>query len=166
MTHYQRHAEATSDCHAPAEAVFAHLDSQEKLGAHMAKPSWMMLGGSMRYKLDADGGRKVGSVIRMEGSVAGVRLSFDEVILERDPPHRKVWETQGTPNLIVIGAYRMGFELSQRTSYLTTVRVFINYNLPEGVPPFIIAPLGRIYAGWCVRRMAADATNAFATAPQ
>lgn len=76
MTQYQRHAEATSECRAPAEAVFAHLDNQEKLGAHMSKPSWMMLGGHMRYELDEARGQRVGSVIRMAGSVAWLRLAF------------------------------------------------------------------------------------------
>jgi hypothetical protein len=35
----------------------------------------------------------------MSGKVVGVDLFLDEVIREREPPRRKVWETVGTPRL-------------------------------------------------------------------
>ena len=44
----------------------------------------------------------------MNGRILGLKLSLDEVVTERDPPARKVWETVGVPRLLVIGPYRMG----------------------------------------------------------
>lgn len=162
MRRYQRHAETRADCRAPAEAVFAHLDNQEKLGAHMNKPSWMMLGGHMRYELDEGHGQRIGSVIRMIGMVAWVRLELEEIVLERDPPMRKMWATKGDPNLIVIGGYQMGFDVEPKTHASASVRVFVDYNLPRGLPSFLSAPVAGVYARWCVKRMAVDAARAFA----
>ena len=70
---------------AAPEAVFAILDDPRRLGRHMEQPSAMMLGGSMRYALDEEGGQAVGSVIRVEDSVLGLRLSIVERVTEARP---------------------------------------------------------------------------------
>ena len=49
------------------------LDDQERLAAHMNKPSMMMMGGRMFYEFDAGGGRSVGSIIRMGGTSSSRR---------------------------------------------------------------------------------------------
>jgi hypothetical protein len=67
----------------------------------------MMMGGRMTYAFDAAGGRAVGSVIKMGGSFLGIRLAVEEVVIERQPPHHKAWETVGQPRMIVISRYRM-----------------------------------------------------------
>jgi hypothetical protein len=145
------------------EAVFAHLDDHSQLSSHMSQPSWRMGGGRMEIVLDADRGRKAGSRIRLAGRVFGIELSVEEVVTERDPPRRKVWETTGSPRLLVIGRYRMGFELSPRGSD-TGLRVFIEYALPAEAPARWLGRLfGRYYAGWCTRRMVDDALKHFAS---
>jgi len=161
---FAHHEELEVEVYAPPAALFAHLDDQERLASHMEKPSMMMMGGRMFYEFDADKGRAVGSVIRMGGSFLWIKLLVEEVVTVRDPPRLKVWETRGIPTLIIIGAYRMGFEISPADA-TSRLRVFIDYQRPSGVIGrvlgFLFAPL---YARWCVGRMAKDAERHFAMA--
>lgn len=155
------HDESTAVVGAPAERVFAHLDDPKSLSAHMGKSSMMMMGSRMSIDVDASGGQVVGSKIRMYGNVMGIPISLEEVICERQAPYNKLWETVGTPKLIVMGHYRMGFEVTPRGDS-SLVRVFIDYSLPTG---FVGQCLGRVfgsvYAKWCTRRMTRDAADAF-----
>jgi hypothetical protein len=150
-THYEDRATIA----APVESVFAFLDGPERLAAHMSEPSWKMAGGRMTVDVDAGGGRAVGSHIRLRGSAFGIPLSLDEVVTGRDPPRSKEWETVGEPRLLVIGAYRMGFEV-RPSGGGSDLRIFIDYE-----PPSRNAWLGRLlgatYASWCVRMMLGDA---------
>ena len=87
---------------APPQDVFDFLDDPERIGAHMSGGSPMMLGGAMRYRLDEGRGREVGSVIRIDGRMLGLALHVEEVIAERVPPVRKIWQTAGYQKMIVI----------------------------------------------------------------
>jgi hypothetical protein len=115
------------------DRVFAHIDDYTRLSSHMSKPSWKMGGGQMEIELDEGRGQQVGSRVRLAGRVFGVALSLEEIVRERNPPHRKVWETTGAPRLLVIGHYRMGFELTPQGNS-SALRVFIDYALPERAP--------------------------------
>lgn len=161
---YARHDEVSLEVAAEPAALFDHLDDQERLAAHMNKPSMMMMGGRMFYEFDAARGRAVGSVIRMGGSFLWLRLFVEEVVTEHERPLRKAWETRGDPRLIVIDNYRMGFEIEDGGG-LSRLRVAIDYDLPRS---FINRVLGElfapIYAHWCVERMAIDAKRAFSVA--
>ena len=145
---------------ADADSVFARLDDHRRLASHMEKPSLMTAGASMHIETDALGGQATGSVIRMSGRVLGMNLALDEVVTEHTPPTRKVWETVGEPRLLVIGAYRMGFDITPegRASRLV---VFIDYRLPSrGWARALGLLFGRSYAAWCTKRMADDAKAA------
>lgn len=121
----------------------------------------MMLGSRMEISTDDGGGRAVGSRIRMSGRVLGIRLSLDEVVVEREPPRRKAWDTVEA-RLIVIGQYRLGFELTPHEERCE-LRVFIDYGWPEGALSRCIATaLAKSYARWCTERMAGDAVKHFA----
>jgi hypothetical protein len=85
------HAKAECNLSALPTAVFAHIDT-ERLSAHMARRSWQMAGTSMTIDTDADGGRRVGSRIRLAGRVLGVPLFVDGVVVRRDPPRLKAWD--------------------------------------------------------------------------
>ena len=141
--------------------VFAYLDDQTRLAAHMSKRSMMMLGGRMTYQFDAAQGRAVGSVILMCGSFLGLSLAVEEVVTERTPPGTKRWETRGPQRLLVIDSYVMGFA-TRGMGACTEVRVFIDYRLPSGLAGRwlgrVFAP---IYARWCVSRMVKDAKQHF-----
>jgi hypothetical protein len=115
----------------------------------------------MNIELDEKVGRAIGSRIRLAGRVLGIALSVEEVVTEHNPPRRKVWETTGSPKLLVIGRYRMGFELSPQGE-TSLLRVFIEYALPEkALTRWLGRALSGYYAKWCVTRMADDAVKHF-----
>lgn len=121
----------------------------------------MMVGSRMDFEFDSAEGRAVGSKIMLRGRILGVPLSVYEVVTTHTPPISKVWETIGTPNLFVIGDYRMGFEITPRGES-TTLRVFIDYAPPEA---FSTRWLGQIFgaaeARWCTTRTTDDAARHF-----
>ena len=158
------HYEHSALIPASPDSVFDYVDDQKRLSSHMSRPSWGMAGARMEIQLDYDRGRRVGSHIRLKGRVLGIPLSVDEMVTQRNPPRRKIWETTDSPKLLVIGHYRMGFEItpSERGS---TLRVFIDYALPEKPPArWLGYLLGRRYAAWCTNQMVEDALNHFAPA--
>lgn len=157
-----RHFVRSTPVRATPQEVFDYLDDPERIGAHMSGGSLMMAGGGMRYLLDADRGRTVGSVIRMEGRMAGLSLRVEEAITERLPPARKVWETVGPQRMIVIEDYRLGFE-TQKAAEGTELRVFIDYTVPSGLAGRILGPiLAPLYARWCVSRITDGTREHFA----
>ena len=157
-----RRYESTGVVRAPVDRVFALLDDHARLSAHMSKPSWKLGGGRMVVQFDEGRGQALGSRIRLTGRVFGVQLSVEEVVTVREPPRRKVWETIGTPTLLVIGQYRMGFELSPQDDDCL-LRVSLDYALPGEAPARWLARcFGRTYARWCTQRMVEDAVSYFA----
>jgi hypothetical protein len=160
---YARHDEVIVEVNAAPAALFDHLDDQERLAAHMNKPSMMMMGGRMFYEFDAGRGRSVGSVIRMGGNFLWLNLFVEEAVTAHDRPRRKSWETRGVPRLIIIAAYRMGFGIEE-VGAVSRLRVFIDYDYPKGLIGRALGALfAPMYARWCVQRMANDAQAAFAT---
>ena len=155
------HFESNIDVNAAASDIFTLLDDHRRLSAHMTKPSWMMAGSVMTLKFDASEGHAVGSNIRVTGQVLGIPLSVEEVVTERNPPQRKVWNTIGRPQLVVIGPYRMGYEITP-ISPSSHLRVFIDYALPDGPISYWFGRVfGNIYAHWCTQRTANDAATHF-----
>ena len=155
------HNESAAWIKAPVDRVFAYLDDPKALAAHMGVSSMMMAGSRMSIDVDADGGRVIGSKIRMQGLMMGIVLSLEEVITERQVSIRKVWETIETPNLLVMAHYRMGFELTPRGGS-SMVRVFIDYSLPTAAPgSWLGRLLGGVYARWCTKQMADGAARQF-----
>lgn len=154
------HKESTVHIVASPQAVFQLLDDHERLAAHMEKPSLMMAGASMKIDTDSRNGKALGSVITLKGRVLGLALFVSERVTEYAPPLRKTWETFGEPQLLVIGSYRMGFELVPG-GVTSQLRVWIDYDLPTGWwGRWLGKLLGGFYASWCVQRMSSDATLA------
>ena len=153
---FARHFETHAVLSASVEAAFAYLDDFAALSAHMEKRSPMMMGSKMRIGTDELGGKAVGSHVRMEGRVLGIRLCLEEVVTQREPPLRKAWETVAA-RLLVIGQYRLGFELAPMAER-SALRVFIDYELPARLPSRWLASR---YARWCTERMARDAQRHF-----
>jgi hypothetical protein len=146
---------------ATAEAAFAWLDDFRQLSAHMERRSGMMMGSRMRIEIDEGGGRRIGSRVRMSGTMLGMRLALEEMVTLREPPLRKKWRTLDT-DLLVIGPYELGFAL-EPDGRSTTLRVRIDYDLPErGLARWLGRLFGRRYERWCTERMAQDAARHFA----
>ena len=128
----------------------------------MSKSSWLMAGSKMDIELDAAMGRAKGSHIQLRGRVLGIPIHVEEVVTEHEPPLRKVWETIGTPNLLVIGPYKMGFAITPQAAS-SQLRVFIDYDLPGTLLLRVLGRLlGGFYARWCTESMAKDAAAFFA----
>jgi len=159
---YPFHHRSQVDVLAGADTLFARLDDHLRLAGHMEKPSLMMAGATMGLEADALRGQAVGAVMRLRGRVLGTQLAVDEVVTGRLPPLGKSWETRGEPQLLVIGAYRMGFTISPITPGSLLV-VSIDYALPpRGFGHLRGLLFGRTYAAWCTRRMTTDAAREFA----
>lgn len=160
QTRFPFHYETTATLHASIGAAFAYLDDFYKVSAHMEKSSGMMMGSKMSIDVDEREGRSVGSTVTMRGRMLGMQLSLREVVTERTPPTRKAWRTVDT-DLMVIGAYQLGFELRENGP-ATVLRVFIDYELPQkGAGRWLGRLFGRTYANWCTEKMASDAARHF-----
>ena len=160
---YARHEEYSGTIQATPQQVFARLDDQTRLSAHMSKRSWKMGWGKMETLVDDQRGQAVGSHIILRGRVFGIPVYLDEVVTTREPPLRKQWATVSEPRLIVIGSYRMGFAIHDAASGQSHLRVDIDYDLPaKGVARFLGRLFGRSYAKWCTRQMVEDAQHSFA----
>lgn len=163
LRQFTGHAECSVFVPAPVETLFAYVDDHMALSSHMRQSSWKMGGGKMNIEMDAEKGKRAGSRIRLAGRVFGLRLWVDEVVIEREPPYYKVWETIGQPRLLVIGRYRMGFRATPQGAG-SLLRVFIDYGPPATPITRLLGYLfGRYYANWCTRQLALDARGHFLT---
>ena len=115
----------------------------------------------MDTSVDDGHGKETGSHIRMNGNILGMNLSLDEVITHREPPRMKVWETVGSPKLLVIGHYRMNVKIEPQESE-SVLRVSIDYDLPT-TKRWLGRLFGGAYAKWCVQQMLDGARDHFAT---
>ncbi len=155
-----RHYEESKVISAPPKEVFEFVDNPLNLSKHMEEPKPEMLWGWMKNTPDEKGGREVGSVIRMDGNVLGLKLALEQVITERKVDISKTWKTNWV-NLWVIGNYELGFNISPVDSQ-TELNVHINYNLPDSRKTRWLGYIfGDLYAKWCVRQMLTDTNNYF-----
>ena len=160
---YSRHEEHSAPINASVERAFDQLDDPTFLTEHMRTRSWQMGWGTMDSVVDAQQGRSVGSHIVLRGRIFGLHLYLHEVVTLREPPLAKTWETVGEPRLLVIGPYRMTFDLTPDNA-TSQLRVAIDYELPtKGFSRLLGRLFGRSYAKWCTRQMVQDAQHSFAT---
>lgn len=157
---YDHSCESMKIVSASPELLFAYLDDHENLARHMMQSEGMMAGSAMHFEFDAARGRTIGSEIRMRGKVLGISLAVRETVTERVPPYRKAWETEPNPRLLVVGRYRMGFEIAAE-GHRSRLTVFIAYALPPWPWRLLALIAHRLYARWCTQSMAADAEHHF-----
>ena len=123
----------------------------------------MMGGGRMDISGDEGRFQRLGSRLRLSGRAFGLMVSLEEEIIDYRPPQTKTWRTLGMPRLLIIGSYRMGFEIHPATGG-TNLRVFLDYDLPTGVVRLLGRLLAPTYARWCVRNMLAEGRKRFRAA--
>jgi len=153
MNNVLRHYEENIIIPVAPDDVFSYADDHTNFSSHMNKSSWMMGGGKMTTHPDDRNFQKVGSHLRMSGTVFGIKLFLDEVITHHQPPYRKEWQTVGDLDIIVIGHYKLGFEIKPENSN-SKLKVYIDYNLPNSFKTRLLGILfGRFYAKWCVNQM-------------
>ena len=147
--------------HSPCADLFNYLDKHSQLSAHMTRRSWMMGGGRMDISTDDGEFRRMGSRLRLAGRAFGFALFLEEEITEYRPPLVKVWQIIGTPRLLIIGRYRMGFKITPQ-SQGSVLHIFLDYELPSGTLSRLFGRwLAPTYARWCVRNMIAEGQKAF-----
>ena len=153
------HYEENSIISAKTEDIFAYIDDHKRFSSHMNRSSWMMGGGKMNTWVDKKKGREVGSHIRLDGLVFGIRLSLDEVVTEHQPPYLKAWKTVGNPKLLIIGHYQMKVKIKPQKN-TSLMLVSIDYELPK-----TNIWLGKLFSGryakWCVQQMLKGTSNYF-----
>jgi len=155
--HFSDHAVVA----APQPDLFAYLDKHSQLSAHMTRRSWMMGGGHMDISSDEGRFQRLGSRLRLAGRAFGLAVFLEEEIIDYRPPQTKVWRTLGMPRLLIIGAYRMGFEIGPATGG-SSLRVFLDYDLPTGIVERLMGRLlAAAYARWCVRNIVAEGQKRF-----
>jgi len=155
------HFEQSVNLAAPPGVVFDYADDFAHFGEHMMRSSWMMAGSRMRHEFDGAGGKAIGAKVRLVGSILGAPLEIEEYVIERIAPLSKAWETAGNPRMLILSAYRMGFEITPQATGCR-LRVFIDYAFPpkgDGLWAGRIA--GGWYARWCVRSIAVGAVKRF-----
>lgn len=152
MNKFLKHYEESVTISTTAKNLFDFVDDHNNFSSHMNKPSLMMGGGKMTTKMDQGNGKSVGSHIYLKGKAFGIEIYLDEIVTKHDQPRYKEWETVGEPKLLIIGKYRMGLEIKE-TQGQSSLRVFIDYDLPSGMTRIIGILLGDSYARWCVRQM-------------
>jgi hypothetical protein len=155
------HYEEAQLIHGPADQVFEFVDVFQNLSKHMDEPNWRMLWGWIKVKTDEKGGQEVGSVVSLNGSVLGIKLAVIEKVTRRDPPYRKSWRTFNGINLLVIGHYTLGFEITPQEGN-SVLTAHIDYELPSSARTrWLGYLLGGLYAKWCVREMLQAAQHHF-----
>ena len=153
--------EARSTIHATPTAVFDYLDAPARFGMHMSRRSAMMFGGQMGVVADALEGREIGSIIRLSGAFAGIPISVAQVITDRAPPTRKVWETLPQAQLLILEAYRMGFSL-EGEGPVSSLRVWIQYRpTVHGLWAAAAWLFAGLYAQWCLDSIVKDVSRHF-----
>lgn len=150
---YSKHYEENIIIKAGADTVFAFVDNHHNFASHMNNSQWWMAGGKFETKIDEGKGQKIGSHIQMSGKILGINMFLDEVIIKREPPFRKSWETVGDLSLLVIGNYELGFELEPENNN-SKLKVYIDYGLPRSLRTrWLGIFFGEMYAKMCVQQM-------------
>ena len=155
MKHYEKTILIPSN----PENIFNFTDNHANFSAHMNQASWMMGGGRMDISTDEGYGRQIGSHIHMTGKALGISIFLDEVVTDHRPPRIKTWETVGNLRLLVIGHYKMGFEIIPQAEH-SSLRVFIDYDLPTA-NVWLGRLFGNFYARWCVAQMIKGVSDHF-----
>ena len=116
----------------------------------------MMMGGKMEMERLPGPEKGVGAGFRWTGRVLGFSLDFTETVTLWKENEKKVWETIGSPKLIILGWYRMRLVTEARGNG-TRASLQIEYAPPEGFFYKLLSKaLAGWYADWCLSRMLGD----------
>lgn len=82
---YERNVLTGRVIEANPEQLFAFVDDAARFSAHMGRSSWQMAGSRMSIEVDEGKGQRIGSRIRLSGTMVGMSLAV-EGIVAREPP--------------------------------------------------------------------------------
>jgi hypothetical protein len=99
-------------------------------------------------------------LLRRGGQLPGLPLRVDEIIDTYEPGRKKSWRSVGVPRLLVLGRYRMGFEVCPRADE-TDVLVYVEWDPLPGWRGALLRGAARRYAAWFVDSAVRGAQGAF-----
>jgi hypothetical protein len=138
------------------ESVFKCLDDLGVTGMHMTESSMAMMGTKLDLNFLTENHSGPGSRYRWTGKIVGMTMDFTVEVTRWVENQEKIWETIGTPKLIIYSWYRMQLRLLS-TSNGTQAELSISYEKPKGwlnrLLSFLLADW---YCKWCLRHMLED----------
>ncbi len=114
----------TETYEASPEIVFDHLDNLGVTGMHMTQSSMMMMGSKLKLEFLTENQTGLGTRYRWTGKMMGFKMDFTVEVTKWDLGKEKVWETVGSPNLIIYSWYRMRLLLVPRSIILLNTLLF------------------------------------------
>lgn len=145
---------------APVEKVFRFMDDLAKTGMHMSERSMMMMGKKLKIEHLPSPEKGVGAIFRWTGKMMGLSIDFTETVTLWKENEEKVWETIGSPQMIILGWYRMRLT-TEPSEKGTRVSLEIQYTLPiVFFYKLLSLVFARWYADWCLGSMLGDTKKA------
>lgn len=141
---------------ASPEVVFDHLDDLGVTGMHMTQSSMMMMGSKLDVTFLTEKKKGLGTKYRWTGKMMGIKMDFTVEVTKWITGVGKIWETIGTPRLIIYSWYRMALKLSPKGDG-TEATMSIAYEKPNGFFNKILCFLfADWYCRWCLKNMLGD----------
>ncbi|MBN8836175.1 MAG: SRPBCC family protein [Sphingobacteriia bacterium] len=142
---------------ASPEKVFTCIDDLGITGMHMTQSSAMMMGSKLKLEFLTENHTGLGSSYRWTGRMMAISMDFTVVVTKWIPNEEKIWETTGTPKLIIYSWYKMHLFVKPILNG-TQAELSISYEKPKGffnkLLSFFFADW---YCRWCLKNMLNDA---------
>lgn len=142
---------------ASPEKVFKCIDDLGVTGMHMTQSSAMMMGSKLKLEFLTENHSGLSSRYRWTGKMMGMRMDFTVEVTKWIPGEEKIWETIGTPKLIIYSWYRMRLLIKPKAEG-AQAELSISYERPKRffnkLLSFVFADW---YCRWCLKKMLNDA---------
>jgi hypothetical protein len=146
---------------ASVSQVFQFMDDLAKTGMHMSERSMMMMGSKLKIEHLPSPEKGMGAIFRWSGKMMGLPIDFTETVTIWKENEEKVWETIGSPQMIILGWYQMRLT-TEPSEKGTLASMEIQYTPPKGFfYKLLSAVFARWYADWCLGKMLGDTKNKF-----
>ena len=137
------------------------MDDLSKTGMHMSQSSMMMMGSKLTLEQLEGPSKGVGATFHWTGKVMGMPIDITETVTKWIENKEKVWETIGSPKIIILGWYRMSLK-TEPAKEGTLASLQIEYTQPNGwfykILSFFFAGW---YSRWCLNNMLNDTKKEF-----
>ena len=143
------------------ENVFSFMDDVSKTGMHMSENSMMMMGSKLILEQIPGPSKGIGATFHWYGKVMRMPVDITETVTTWRENREKVWETTGTPKIILLGWYRMILK-TEPAKDGTCVSLQIDYTQPNGwFYKILYFFLSNWYCNWCLSNMLNDCKKSF-----
>ena len=140
----------------PSDIVFQCLDNLGVTGMHMTQSSMMMMGSKLDLKFLTENHTGMGTKYRWTGKMMGIKMDFSVEVTKWVKDEEKIWETTGTPKMIIYSWYQMHLQLTKFPGS-TSAELSISYEKPDGLFYQLLSFLfADWYCRWCLKHMLED----------